>query len=307
MIDFSKDGFRFYSILLLELMFLPFLYLKNFLFNRLSSRKDLKKNNIRKEIETDQIYVNIHEWGGYNLERSKKVSVIPDFDCGLRFQLERFNNAKKNLNIFLNVTLSEPNLHHDLLFIENNCDNLDFVDNNGMDFSGYSFFYENIKNRKNAYVILTNSSVNKISTDFLKDYIEYMDKHKEIGILGVSYCSKMIQTLIKNNFTPHIQSFFYLTTIDVLKQIVKKNKKFPGKGINHKLLLIREGEIKVSKLVQSLGYQLAVVTEKGDVQHFGKNCFWDNGRNRWKLKIGDARLFTKFPNKINTIKKKNLI
>jgi len=301
MFHLQKDSIRFYLILIVELVFSPFLYLKNFVLNSISSSRPLEKRKSRKDVETDVVYVNIHEWGGYKLERKKKISIIPEFSCGLKFQLERFNNEKQTSNIFLNVTLSDPELHNDLDFIKSKSDCVDFVNNDGMDFSGYSFFYEKIKDKKNSYVILTNSSVNSISDLFLREYIDFMENNKQVGILGVSYCSKMIQTLIKNNFTPHLQSFFYLTTIDVLREIVEKNNGFPGKGITHKLLLIRKGEIGVSQLVRSLGYQLAVVTEGDGVQCFGENGFWDNGKRRWKLKMGDFRLHTQNPNRINKI------
>ena len=301
MINLKIDSVRFYSILSLELVFSPLLYVKNYFFNYISSKDPLKKRRRRKDVETDIVYVNIHEWGGYKLERKKKISVIPEFTCGLKFQLQRYNREKENLKIFLNVTLSDPSMHENLEYIKSNSDNVDFVSNDGMDFSGYSFFYEKIKNYKNAYVILSNSSVSNICDSFLQDYITFMENNKNVGLLGVSYCSKMIQTLIRNNFTPHLQSFFYLTTIDVLKEIVSENKKFPGNGIKHKLLLIREGEIGVSEIAKSIGYQLAVVTEKNGVRCFGENGFWDNGRNRWNLENGDFRLHTNFPNRINKI------
>lgn len=301
MFHLQKDTIHFYLILILELVCSPFLYLKNYFFNSISTKSPLEKRKFRKDVETDLIYINVHEWGGYKLERKKKISVIPEFSCGLKFQLERFNNEKLTSNIFLNVTLSDPELHDDLDFIKSKSDCVDFVNNDGMDFSGYSFFYEKIKDKKNSYVILTNSSVNSISDLFLKEYIAFMENNKHVGILGVSYCSKMIQTLIKNNFTPHLQSFFYLTTIDVLKEIVEKNDGFPGKGIKHKLLLIRKGEIAVSQLVKSLGYQLAIVTETKTVECFGENGFWDNGKRRWNLEQGDFRLHTQTPNRINKI------
>ncbi|MCY0977109.1 hypothetical protein PGH12_08115 [Chryseobacterium wangxinyae] len=268
-----------------------------------SSKKYKEILKERKKVTNPIVYVNIHEWGGYALERCKFVSTIPEFKCGLKFQLERFNKEKKYNKVHINVSISEIRKHQNIKFVEQHSDNILDVVNEGMDFSGYSSFYNTIKHEENCFVILTNSSVECSQDLFLDGYIDYMKENKDVGILGVSYCTKMIQTFVKNNFTPHLQSFFYLTTSDVLKEIVEFNRGFPGEKIDHKLLLIRKGEIKMSNIVLKLGYNLAVVTEDGNVYKFCTNSIYDNAFNAWKLKWGDVRLQNKIPNKINPIVK----
>ena len=277
------------------------MYIFEFLKKRISIK--LPKQKKRQEITNDNIYICIHEWGGYPLKRQKKVKKIKPFECGLNYQLERFNICKKKYNIDLTVTLSDSFLCKDIDYIKSHCDNLMDVDNLGFDFSGYSAFFDKVKNKENAYIILSNSSVNSDINDFLDDYLSYMNENKDVGILGISYSTSMSQTIIRNNFNPHLQSFFLLTTIDVLNDIVKNNNEtFPGKNIGHKLLLIREGEIRVSKIALNLGYSLAVVLESGKIFKFNKTNKNEICYSQWKdLPKGDMRIHVNNPNKINTI------
>lgn len=295
--------FHFFLILFLEMIFFPFLYFWEGLKNKISSHKPLKVKKERKNIVSNDIYINIHEWGGYEGNRTKKIKNGTKFTCGLSPQLERFSALKTTYTKKIYLTVSDIALLKNKEQIEKNADILLSVSNDGMDFSGYSEFYDKIKNKPNAYVILTNTSVNAIQTQFLTDYITYMNANPDVGMMGVSYCSKVWQSILRNNFNPHLQSFFLLTTIDVLSDIVSKNgHKFPGKGIVYKRLLILKGEIGMSKLAQKLGYNLAVTLENGTVFKFGKNGCFDNGYNRWKLKYSDVRLTCANPNIINEIR-----
>ena len=296
------DKLRFYLIILYEILLLPLFYLFEEIKKLISSGQELKEKRIREEIIEKKIFINIHEWGGYEWVRNKNIKNISHFDCGLKFQIERFEKNKSSYEKFINLTVSDANKFKFLEEVRNRVNNIDFVSNSGMDFSGYSFFFNKIKNLPNAFVILTNTSVNKTQTSFLNDYIAYMENNPDVGILGVSYSGRMYQTLVRNNFTPHLQSFFLLTTISVLNEIVKlNNNKFPGENITHKLLLIRKGEINISDLALQLGYNLAVTLENGSVYKFGRNSIFDNGYKRWKLYKTDVRLFNSNPNLINEI------
>ncbi|MCC2591385.1 hypothetical protein [Chryseobacterium sp. MFBS3-17] len=293
---------KFLLIMIYELVFLPILMIYEEYKKIVSSRKPLNVTKRREIVQNKRIFINIHEWGGYDYERKKEIKGVIPFKCGLKHQLERFKNNQCKYEKVINVTISEIEKFKYLDQVKEYGCNVESVSNKGMDFSGYEYFYNNVKYEPNAFVILTNSSVHKEQTIFLNTYVQYMERNTDVAILGVSYCAKRMQTLVRNNFTPHLQSFFLLTTIKVLEEIVEANgNKFPGSGINHKLLLIREGEIKISRIALKLGYNLAVTQHDGSVFKFGQNSATDNGWKRWTLKKTDVRLFLKKPNLINEI------
>jgi hypothetical protein len=294
-----KSKQKFYMRICLELILSPWLYFQNYMKWQFGdSEKEISKNLARVPVVGNKLSVCVHEWGGFEGKRIKKIKNIEEFECGLDYQLDRFQNYKGKYELDLTVTVSDVHL------LKNVVKNFNIieVDNIGMDFSGYSSFYDTIWNKGNQYVILTNSSVNKISVDFIDDYLDFFKSDESIGMLGISFSSKMYQTFIKNNFNPHLQSFFLLTTTEVLNEIVLKNKGFPGKGINYKLELIRNGEIKLSRLALDLGYKLVCVLEDGTPHYFDKNSFKDNGRNSWGSFFGDYRLVLKNPNAISALK-----
>lgn len=206
-----------------------------------------------------------------------------------------------NLKIYVTISEIEKLNTIDKNYIENNSDKIIPVSNTGMDFSGYAVAYDMERTRENHYIILTNSSVNAQIDTFLNDYIEYMENNQDVGALGISCNSRYTQTLFKNNFSPHIQSFFILTTVDVLDEIVKLNKgQFPGINIIDKRLLIREGEVKFSQLVLDLGYKISVVLESGRVYKFDCNT------PEVEFPFGDMRMYSNNPNKITPISKEIL-
>lgn len=258
----------------------------------------------RTPLISQTVFVGIHEWGGYRGIRTKKHKNGTEFKCGLVFQLNRFFNYSGKYTIDLSVTLSEKEKCLDLEYIQSKVNKLFFVSNVGYDFSGYSYFYNTIKKNDNSYVILTNTSVNALQTDFLDTYLDYMNQNLDVGMLGVSYCTKCYQSFVRNNFRPHLQSFFILTTIEVLDKMLKYNNgKFPGECINNKYQLIREGEIRLSEIILNLGYSLSTVLEDGCILKFEKMNSWDNSYRYWHhLPKGDMRAYVQNPNSINPIR-----
>ena len=276
----------------LEYIQLVFLLLADFLPHRAGAQRNI----VRSKCQSQIVYVGIHEWGGYKMVREKHVHRIRPFKCGLRYQLERFVKYNGVHNLFIVVTMSDVSKCKKLDYIKDNCDLFLETDNLGKDFSGYASFYNKIKDKSNSYVILTNSSVSNVMSDsFIDEYISYMEENLDVGMLGISYNSKCYQSLKIGNFTPHLQSFFLLTTIEVLNQLVEYNGDFPGAKIGNKSLLIREGEIKMSQIILNLGYKLAVVTNDGVFK-------FDNNKDNWKLKNGDCRIDSLYPNAILSMK-----
>lgn len=294
----NSSDFKLYLILFMELIFLPFLYI----FEYIKRFQVLSKNiSIRSRlpiIDNSHVYYHVHEWGGYPAIRKKKIKNRGIFKCGLEAQLARIEGYVGKYSIISTLTMSDSELCKNINSIKSRVNKFLLVDNAGMDFSGYSSFYESIKNSPNAYVILSNTSVNSLQNNFIDSYISIMNSDSNIGILGISYCTKCYQSLIRNNFSPHLQSFFYLTTIDVLREIVQFNGgQFPGNGIQNKLLLIRNGEIKISQIALNLGYSLAVVLENSVVYKFDSK----STINTWTIYQGDLRQHVSNPNAINVI------
>lgn len=251
----------------------------------------------REPVKSSVVRVCVHEWGGYAMERKKIFSNTSKNICGLKYQLQRFSIYRKNGLVDLTVTMSDINKSNNLNEVKKNCDHFIPVSNIGMDFHGYSTFFKSIIDEDNCYVILTNSSVEKTQTDFLEGYIRYMNENPDVGMLGISYSTRMYHTLIRRNFIPHIQSFFVMTTLDVLKEIVSLNKgKFPGADAGYKRLLIRKGEIPLSRLVLKLGYRLAVVYPNDGIP------FKFTDESHWTHPFDDLRLTCPKPSYISEIK-----
>ena len=298
MIFLAKGTFRFCLVLLRELLLSPILYVKNILI-----LEKAVKRRVRKPVTTDTVYVEVHEWAGYPISRMKQLKNGRIFQCELEYQLGRFNMAKRysKYKVDLTVTVSDiDNYPYDMKYLKGNCDRVLSVPNIGLDFSGYASFFQLVKDKPNSYVILSNSSINSSIDNFLDGYIEYLEENPDVGMLGVSYCTKMYQTLIRNNFTPHLQSFFLLTTVEVLKELVHLNgDKFPGIDITNKQLLIRNGEIKLSQLIMNLGYKLAVVRpDNGEPFKF-------TNKKAWNILKGDVRQTVNCPNRITPAILKN--
>lgn len=300
----TKDSFEFYAIICLELLFLPLLMIYEILKNSVSFLNIHTKNDkVRSTIKSDRIDVLIHEWGGYNLTRTKKHKSGKDFHCGLKPWIESLNHYQGKYKLDITLSISEIEKFKYIKEVTPLVTNILSVSNDGYDFSGYSSFLEKIKDDTNKYIILSNSSVNVNCSDFIDSFIDYMNRNPDVAIIGASYCTKCYQSLIRNNFKPHLQSFFLLTTIDVMKEIIQKNNQlFPGKSITHKLLLIKKGEIRISETALKLGYSLAIVLENGSVFKYKKKNMFDNCYSQWTcLKKGDMRFNVKYPNKINSI------
>lgn len=249
----------------------------------------------------------IHEWSKYPIKRDKKVNRIPEFECGLLYQIQRVDRYKGNKKIQKYLTISDYSSDY-LKYLKVNGIMLDDynvipVPNRGMDFSGYSYLVKSIIDfDQNQIIFLTNTSVEKDISEFIDDYVGIFEKYPSLGLLGISYSTIISQSLIKNKFTPHLQSFFLVSRSHILKQVVELNNgNFPGENETLKYSIIRFGEIKLSKLIQKLGYELAVIEPGGKIYFFPKAKMFCNGYNTWDLPYGDRRLTNNSPNRIYSL------
>lgn len=301
---------KFYLSIIFELLLFPLFYLWEE-FRNLISSKNIKQYIYpiaESEIEpiNDVIYL-IHEWGKYQIKRKKRINIIPEFECGLLYQIQRLDRYKGVKKIQKYLTISDYSNEY-LKCLENNGIMLkDYnvipVQNKGMDFAGYSYLTKNIiDSTQNQIVFLTNTSIEKGISDYIDEYISFFEKYPNLGLLGISYSTRISQSLIKNKFSPHLQSFFLVSRSQVLKQVVELNNgKFPGEKETLKYSIIRFGEIKLSNLISKLGYDLAVIEPDGNINFLPKDKILNNGYNAWKLPYGDRRLTNNSPNRIYSI------
>lgn len=143
MIFLAKGTFRFCLVLLRELLLSPILYVKNILI-----LEKAVKRRVRKPVTTDTVYVEVHEWAGYPISRMKQLKNGRIFQCGLEYQLGRFNMAKRysKYKVDLTVTVSDiDNYPYDMKYLKGNCDRVLSVPNIGLDFSGYASFFQDVK------------------------------------------------------------------------------------------------------------------------------------------------------------------
>ena len=228
------------------------------------------------------------------------------YRCGLEYQYNKLKSNKYLTEKFLYISVNDKNnldkSNLNIKKLENfkkNDFEINIVNNEYLDFSSYAdFYYKKVEKNKNDILLFMNSSV---STEFnepiIDNYIDYFNKNKDVGILGISANSSKYQSLIGINFNPHIQSLFFITTTDIMKKVINKNKNiFPGlnSSKNNKYSLIINGEIKLSKIIMELGYNIAVVNNYGEVKKFNFNYFFMN-RQRWPMSKRDSRLNSNYP------------
>jgi hypothetical protein len=304
---------KFWLFICFEAVFFPILYFINEVRNRISSQVhgSVKIGNTP-IVPIDSLVFEIHEWAGYPLERTKQIKSNTVFNCGLRNQIESMNdfdqlNRGKRMATY-HLTVSDySNSFQELIANEKlpiSNFNLHKISNQGMDLAGYAYVVKNkISAKSNELVFLVNSSVSGNYANQLNDYILAFERNPNLGLLGVSYCTTINQSLIKNNFNPHLQSFFLVGRSSVLHELVKKNGEiFPGEFETNKYAIIRFGEAQLTSTVMNLGYDVGVVEPNGELVIFPQVKGFDNGYNAWKLLFGDRRLTNGAPNQVHKLK-----
>jgi hypothetical protein len=255
----------------------------------------------------------LHEWAGYPIEREKFINKsIPKFSCGLKNQIDSLNgfakchNSSRQYNYNLSISELTDSYLQMLLNEGLNLDNFEIKSTNniGMDLGGYAHILkQDLTGKSDELFFLINTSVSGNYSLKLEGYIQAFEKYPNLGLLGISYSTKVYQTLIRNNFTPHLQSFFLVARSSALKKMLSKNNnEFPGEFEKNKLALIRFGEAKITSMIQKIGYEVGVVEPNGILHFIPKSELFDNGYNSWVLPHGDRRLTNEAPNFVHKLK-----
>ena len=297
--------------LTLELILFPILILKNYLI--IFTKKNNISNNSQKKVlrkhPTLNIKLCIQDWVCYENTRFKTLKNGASYKCGLEGQDMKFFSKKYSIqkNLFISGTKNE----HELFF-DNKIKNLKFenfviqkTNNDLLDFSSYKLFYESLDKDINETLIFCNSSV---STEFnfpiIDQYLDFFYENKDVGLMGISSNTKDQQSFIFNNFNPHIQTLFFITTTFILRDIISKNRNlFPGEDATpfNKYSIIQHGELLLSKLILKLGYSLAIVNQFGEVLKFNQ-INQNVNFNKWTLPKSDMRTSSMYPSQAKILK-----
>ncbi len=286
----SLDRELFFNILF-ELAFFPILIINNFIKLHFSFAKKQHKQLSRTSKEYE-IKLCFQDWCNYPNNRYKLLKNLFWYRCGITNYKELFKTKKYIIKKYIYLSGSNSKKIDDLE-LSNEFETV-LCENDYFDFGSYSKFY-NVNNKLNNILIFCNSSISNEKVEiFLDDYLDYFIQNKDIGLLGISGNSKNYQSLLFNNFTPHLQSIFFITSSEVLRNVIKSNKNiFPGLNATkyNKYSIIKKGEIILSKIVLDLGYKIAIVKSDGEIFKFKKDNIpkmYSDWKNNYKL--GDARL-----------------
>jgi len=286
-----------------EVLLFPFLVLFWAGWNRYSRHIPFPKikKAIRKTSEDDHAVICLHDWLGYPGERQKTLKNGIKFSCGRTKILRGLQEHKNKIPTEILVSLSGHGAYD---FDHQSVKKVILTENRGKDFRGYSLMLQEIlKLPGNPFVVLMNSSVAGGFYDgWLDDYCSILTNDRSIGLLGISTRARF-PGLVKNHFAPHLQSFFLVSTKEVLSKILQLNGgMLPGASEKNKFRLIQKGEIGVSRQVLKSGFAIAAVYQ-GNVTRFRlRNCFSSN-ISQWPFPLEDIRL-TSTPGQIpNSITK----
>lgn len=155
-----------------------------------------------------------------------------------------------------------------------------FRDNSGFDFGAYDAGYQYLKSIDHkGDVLFINSSVRGPSHDYWLVKYLYLFYRENLGLCGISLNSHTTH-MLEPVFKPHVQSFFMLTSMKVLKKVFSES--LPGCNLvtDDHLRIITEGEIEFSQRILEHGYGIC-----GEL--FSDFIFYKN--NEWKVPFGDPR------------------
>ena len=289
--------------ILFEALFYPFVVLFWAGWNRYSRRIPFPKikQTVRKTSEKDQAVICLHDWLGYPGERRKTLKNGIEFACGRAKILREIAECKNKIPCEIYVSLSGSGEYD---FNPKSVKKVIKVKNRGKDFKGYSSMLQEIlKAPGNPFVVLMNSSVAGGFYDgWLDDYCSILRNDRSIGLLGVSTRARF-PGLIKNHFAPHLQSYFLISTREVLSKILQLNGgMLPGATERNKFRLIQKGEIGLSLQILKFGFTIAAVYQ-GNVIKFKLRNRFSNNISQWPFPLEDIRLTSTSEHTPNSITK----
>ncbi|MDD5276298.1 MAG: hypothetical protein PHR16_09470, partial [Methylovulum sp.] len=253
-----------------------------------------------------KISIILVDWSEYPLYRQKKLNDTISVSCGLGAILD--NMAKYNAGVDYEITViitginspfyeycvkqyrsirhylmpkkysnervnwyrEKTTLYETLLkkypFVK--C--LIFKNNTGQDIGAYNYGYQLLKkdNYQGDVVFMNSALEGPNENNWLLKYNHQFLKHDNTGLCGITINPKT-KNLVENDFSPHVQSFFLYTNMNVLRRVFPAN--LSGYNIkNNRLSLILQGEIGISRKILDAGYSITSISfpdycyKKGD-------------------------------------------
>lgn len=249
----------------------------------------------------------IADWNGYPLVREKSFPQR-QVECGLErlfHNMKRFDpgcDMECDVIISRNQTgfpfrkkddSSTPHAaYEDLVSDESFIRSLRFRSNVGMDIGAYDSGLQRL--RKEHYtgdVVFMNSSVEgPMQDNWLARYKDLFHGTQRTGIVGVSLNSSD-STKAPAPFKPHVQSYFLYSSMKVLDDVFPRHLPF-WRWSSRKTMIIRRGEIEISRRVLAKGYGISC-------SNFPDFIYFKGGE--WTIPMSDFRFDAKhcrFPNRL---------
>lgn len=256
-----------------------------------------------------KVQVVLVEWMGYPLFRKKQIGSrfincglgkllknIQKYDAGIDFECSVIINQHSLPAVNpLIATLNRVPQFRPLLInnvATNSCEKYQYLfkqypfiqrtffrENINQDIGAYDFFIDYLRQQGHrGDVLFVNSSVRGPETDgWLLKYKRLFEAEPDIGLCGISINSHITHS--DNSFSPHVQSFFLYTSMDVLDRV------FPHGFLSRatdlgKVGLIEQGEINISQQVLKAGLGIRSSTFPEFIYRWGQP---------WTLPEGDIR------------------
>jgi len=270
----------------------------------------------------EKIPIILTDWAKYPLRRIKKLGT-ERLNVGLGNILEnmQLNDSGYPFEVFLIINGSKKQDKKKYLNLKikyNFIKKIFFRENDGFDFGAYNFGYNILKSKNYlGEVVFMNSSIDgPHKNNWLKKYHNLFNSNKKIGLCGISmnsyrtnlklsrsflrYLDKIAKKIgieILNNFfwkedffSPHIQSFFIYTRVDILKKVFARN--LPGIGLVNHQEIISEGEIELSRKI--LKEKFGICSSLWPEWIYFKGMVWDKPK-------GDIRFLKKYKKNANRL------
>ena len=254
---------------------------------KIAETLELKSNKI--EFEYNEVGIVIHHFSPYGLSFSKQIG-NQKFEVGVDSILKEAEQSP--FSVFCYVADSTESYFKEL---QASYPNVNFIRTKGERFDFNSYFEStNLDSYSDfEYIAFFNDNVQEGSnlTRFLLDGVKAMKQNPQYAIAGIGTNTNLTQSVFRRSFSPHIQTYAWLTKAKEFKKFAKRRQIWLKKSYSKPLLkqlICRLFEQGYSKWLLLRGFGLLVIRDKKVFSYIRQNRFFDR-RNAWPLDLGDSR------------------